>query len=591
MKSKEAIRNEIVRYVNMIWGTKNPNNINPLFQLMIEEVCNELYLLDNKLGDIDATILEKLVETLSPSGYNYVRPAHGVLQVRPAIPMYHLNRKVEFSIKELSDQLKNSKNKPPVFTSPIDITLYNISVKHLFFNRSLWSVDEYGNKSLEIDTEKKASYNTVWIGLEANPEIKQPENLFFYIDFPHLNDNHDYYDLLSATEWSMAGKRLNVRAGLPVAPDSVCTGTERDILHFYETHYRTITDAIRLDDISVKTFPSELSAIIPEDIPASLPEENWLSISFPPQFEEADIDKMIIVLNAFPVLNGRYNEYLSVGKNISDTLSLPSETGEEFLEIESVSDTNSGIFTDYDTAKKRNGTYTVVPIRKKKMDDGRICDYLERFIDVIQNDKPAFPEIDEEKIQEVLNLLLDIQDQDSYRLDLNRMNEYADVATLSVRTDDNTATPVVSYRTTLAGQINGLEEGTVMMATKVSELNRNKAVFLTPVVGGRTFYDMESLEAINRFFLTSKGRILTKYDIIGYCRLEVGKYAESINVAKSVKISHRFKTGLINVMEIQIKPKEKYRDYLNEKEVIKDLRTRLVKRSPNNYDYVVNIIK
>lgn len=589
MKSREAIRNQIINYTNRIWGIKNPNTINPLFQLIIEEICNELYLLDNKLNDIDATILEKLVETLSPSLYNYVRPAHGILQAKPDVPTYHLNRNIEFSLKELQSKAKDDERNPPVFTSLTDFILYKMSIKHIFFNQSLWSVDEQGKKTLMAVTEKKAAYNTVWLQIEADADIKQWNNLFFYIDFPHLNDNHDYYGLLPTARWVMAGKQLSITSGLPLMDDMICSNMEKDILHFYEGHYQTITNTIRPDDLSLKKMPSELSDIIPDDILSSLPEKNWLSITFPPHFETSDLEKMKIVLNAFPVINRRYNEYRQAVQNLSTTFTLPSEPGEEFLDIESFADTAGNPFAGHDTIMKQRGSYTLTPVRKKKVDDTRIYDRLEHFADLIQNNKTAFPNIDEEKIQDVLNLLSDIQDKDNKRLDLNKMNEYADVAKVSVHVYEDTATLDISYWTTLAGQMNGLEEGATLMATTIPELNKNKAVFLTPVTGGRIFYDVESLKAINRFFLTSKGRILTKHDILSYCRLEIGKYAESIDVIKSVKISPRFKEGLINIMEIRIKPKEKYQDYLNKKEAVKELRTRLAKRSPGHFNYEIVI--
>jgi hypothetical protein len=591
MKSKEAIRNKILAYTKQSWGTKSTNNINPLFQLMVEEVSNELYLLDNRLNDIDATILEKLVEKLAPSTYNYVRPAHGILQIRPGIPVYNLKRRTEFNLKELPDYLKVNGNKPPVFSPLTDVKLHDLSIGHIFFGRSLWAVDEHGNKSLTAKTEKKALYNTVWLQLHANIEIKVLNNLFFYIDFPHLNDAHDYYDLLPTIKWCAAKKMLKAKKGFPLEAASLYSNTEKDIFNFYESHYQTITDDIQLNDISIRGIPGELSEVLAEDIISSLPKENWLSITFPPHFEEADLEKMIIILNAFPVLNRRYNEYRQIGQGITNMLSLPSEIGEEFLEIESVSDTNNNVYSYFDASNKKEGCYTYIPIRKKRINDMRMYDHLERFIDIIQSEKTTFPEINEEKVLEVLNVFADIHAKEDQRLDLNRMNEYADVARLSLYTYDNKpATLIISYWTTLAEQLNELEAGTALMATVIPELNKNKAILLTPVNGGKTFYDMESQKAINRFFLTSKGRILTKHDIISYCQLEIGKYAENIEAVRSVKISHRFKEGLINVMEIRIKPKVQYWDYLNKKEIIKDLLTRLVKRSPNNYNYIITII-
>ena len=169
------------------------------------------------------------------------------------------------------------------------------------------------------------------------------------------------------------------------------------------------------------------------------------------------------------------------------------------------------------------------------------------------------------------------------------MNEYADVAKVQVLLHDNAEGLSVRYWTTLAERANGIAAGTSLMAGTIPALNKSNAVLITECSGARSFYDTECLKAINCFYLTSRDRILTKDDILNYCRIEVGQYVTDIDVMKKVKISKRFKEGLVNVMEIKLTPKIDYAASLKEGSIVKELLLRLRKRSPETYNYTIEV--
>lgn len=591
MKSKEAIRKEIIHYINLTWDAKGTVNRNPLVNLMIETICNELYLLENKLTDIDLTVLEKLVKKLAPSGYNYIRPAHSILYVRPSSPVYHLDRKTVFTIKNLSNELKNKEISAVGFTPVTDITLTDISLTHIFQGQTLWSLDTSGSKRVVAHMNRKMPYNTVWIKLETAAEVKYLKDLFFYLDFPHLNDNHDYFDLLPDIKWFTGGKPLKIKQGFPITESEKHSKTEADILAFYKPHYQTISDELNLNTMTKEHLPAELVAIAGQELASGIEKGYWLSIVFPPQFSNNDLSKLMLSVNAFPALNRHHNETRISNPLSGDIIALSSDIGEEFLEIDSVRDSLQRIYKQEEQDEDTNGTFNVEPVRKKNIADPRLADYLERLIDIAQDEKTAFPEIDAEKIALVLESIAGIKDEESNKVELNRLNEYAEVGRISITPFDNVNSIDISYWTSHVEHVNGIPAGTQLMAIKVAELNKSNAILLTPVCGGKSFYDLESLKAINRYYLTSKDSILTRNSILSFCRMELGKYIKEVYVVRKAKISPRFKQGIMNVMEIQITPKEKYMDYIKDKEVVKDLRIRLRQRSADHYNYTFNIIE
>lgn len=591
MKSREAIRNKILRYANLTWNAQQMNNLNPLIHLLIEETCNELFLLDNKLSDIDFTILEKLVHNLIPTGFSFVRPAHGILHIKPEIPLFNLSCDGEFLMKEIPTNLKGRVAVSPAFTPVTDVTLINGSVKHLFFDRTLWMADSDGSKIVISRTNRKAAHNTLWIQLEHHTAIKEIKDLCLYLDFPHLNDNHDYYELLSELKWSYAGKELHVTPGIPLNIDKKSSPSEQAVLDHYQKRYWTIFGTLYANEKST-AIPVELQSVLDEEIVRSLPSGIWLSIKFPAHFLQEDISKADLLMNTFPVINRRYNNHRLSLEEFTGITALPSEPGEEFLEIETVKDSSRYIYKqDEIVTHEKKGFFSIEPVRKRSFNDSRIYDYLERFIDTLQSEKAVFPYLDEEQIQFVLNRLSDILDKENQKQGLNTLNEYAEVARLAISAQPEIDSLEAEYWTSLADRLNGLSKGTAMMASKIPALNKSDAVLLTNVAGGRTFYDSESLKAINRFYLVSRGKIITKYNIISFCDIEAGAYCSHIDVVRKTRISPKSKEGIINVMEVQLTPKTQFTDYFKEKGILSDLKIRLSKQSPPHYRYIIKVME
>lgn len=585
MKTKEAIRNELIRYAGFAWQTRDINRQHPLVQLMIEELCNEVYLLNSKLEDINYSVLEKLVKRLTPSTFGYIRPSHAILHLRPNEPEFILDKRTDFFVKDISPGFQEGGITSIIFTPVVDIRLIKAAITHLFFDNTLWSVNNAGKKEMLLQTDKKAKYNTLWLGLDIDKEVKSLENMAFYMQFPHLNDNHQYYDILSCIRWQANGRPLKVKQGFPLMEGTRLSKVEKEILDFYRDHYQAIENPIRPEEIARQKIPDDLALVVNEELSDAFPPPlHWISITFPPHFKPEDIARMRIRLNAFPAVNRHYNERKFSLQEINSEIALSSDTGEEFLEINSFTDTKENACSCVDIIKNA-GEYSIEPIKKKEINDAGFADHLERLIDRMSEESAAFPQVDKDKVLNVYNSIAAIENEDGHKTVRNWLNEYADVARLTVRPKENITAIDISWWTTYAGRVNGIAEKNILMAHKNSRLNKSEATFLTGVDGGRSFYDFESLKAINRFYMTSHNRILTKHNILNFCKIELGKYMEDVDAVKVIGISHKQKEGLINVMEIRIKPRREHVEYLQKSRILKDLRIRLKQRSPDTFNY------
>ncbi len=588
MKTKEAIRRDIIHYANLTWDVNNLNNMNSLVQLMIEETSHELFLLDNKLEEMDYSILRKLVERLSPLKFCYVRPSHTILKIDPAEFVYKLSRNTGFVLKQLPEKLREKNISFVSFTPVSETFLYNIKITHFFSNKTLWQVDDTGNKKIVKQTSQRAKYNTIWLGLNVDANIESLKGLCFYFDFKHLPDYHEYYDILSETQWSINNIPLKMSPGFHITKKDTQNLEEKEVLDFYKDHFQTIQSDINFSEIEKKILPEELVDIIGADNVSSMPPAYWISVTFPVNFLQEDIEGLFVSLNSFPVIDRHYNETIVYEKDIARGISLTSGIGQEYLNIESITDSSEYVYKQGNNIAEK-GEYTIIPTKRKNINDPRIVDYLERLVDVIHDERAAFTGIDNNRVVNILNSIYTIQDKDTQKIELNRLNEAVDIALLAINPPEKISSIQISYWTTHAGLLNNLPAGTNLMANKIPELNKSEAFFLRATEGGQDFFDLESLKAINSFYLTSKGKLLTKYDILSFCRLELGKYIKSVDVVRKAVISHKLKEGIIIVMEIQITPKRKYADYLKRKGILKDLLVRMRQKSPNNFNYKIKL--
>lgn len=591
MKSKEAIRNRIINYAGIVWNTKRIERIHPLIHLLIEELTDELYLLDMKLHNIDSMILEKLVRQLVPARFDYVHAAGTVIQVRSESNHFFLSRRSDFFIKKMPDDLRSRHIETVAFSPVTDTVLHNLGISCIFYNRKLWKVDDLGNRTLWTETNRRYTGNNLWLFVD-NPEgMAYVKDLYFYIDFPHLNDNHNYYQNLSLIKWKAGGTSLQMEEGLPTLPGVVPSRVESDALSYYRIHYQRVKTKLYLTDQS-QQVSDELSIMMPDDFSETLPRGCWITLEFPTHFRVEDIEKMHILLNAFPVLNRRYVEKHHDTSKIAGTIALPSEPGEELLELVRVEDdTQDGYVSDDSGQKSKQGVYSLDFLKKKEAYTTLLHDNLELFSDVLDRERSVFSGVDKDKVAEIRNAVAALQDKDGERVDRNILSDHDEIARLNVNLKEDTHTLNVVYWTTFAGILNNLPVGTELMAGQTTGLNKSEAVLITPASGGRVFFDSDSLKAINCFYITSKGRILSKHDILTFCRIEIGKYAKEIDAVRCGKISPRPGAGIVNAMEIRITPEEQHREYFQRKEVLRWLKLRLEERSPIHYNYFITVIE
>lgn len=525
MKSKDDVRNELIHYIHLIWGTKKLDKLDPLIQLMIEATINEVYLLNDNINSFRELTLNRLINTFSST--NYIRPSHAILQLNPDGPSFHLKKEMKFCLKKIPENLQKYRFQSIEYTPVIDSIIYDIEIC----------------QSIHDDS------NTISLKIKSSKELQQRKNLTFYLDFPHLEENHVYYDVLSEINWIIGGKTLKAQSGFPIVFEgNRVSELEQDILDFYADRFQTIELETNLSEIS---------------------------INFPPIFQRKDLEKLQISANAFPVVNRYYHEPTFSKQTPTKFFSLVSTPENYFLESAS--------------PNSESAIYSIEPRHKRFEDESNLIEKMEQLLDLIQHEKKAFPGIDPEKITEISNALVTIQDSDLSKINHNRINREHELAWVNIDFPKDVSTIKVPFWSTNGNFIQDISKESNIVSYKIPELKKHNPKFLTNPTNGRNFNQQEDFKAISKFQLCSQNQIRTKNDILNFCYLELKNRAENIEIIHKTEISPKQKEGLINLIEIKIQPSAKFPNYFSDKKTVRDFICQLKKKSPDSYNYRVRI--
>lgn len=589
MHSKESIRKQILTYAELLWGRKITNQSDMMVRLLVEELTEELFLMRNSLENIGQTLLEKIAVKLTPPQYLSVRPAHTVIRMKTSDPQYILSHKTPFYLKHFPDGLKDKKIENITFYPVTDTNLFNINIDYMIHSSGLFIVNGDNTKLLKNKTKIKDRTNSIWLGLNINPEIKNLKGLTFYIDFPDLSEIHDYYEL-SYTELIIDEKPVKLKQGFPESHLSK-NSFKADILAFYKKNYFTIDEDVLIRSLKKELLPGEyvdnFDAERLQDIVPSV----WIQLKFQFSILCDDLEKVTVNINTFPAYNARFYTQKAEKENLGCPLSLGADNFEKLLDIISVSDSNN-TFSPYSLEETEPiGVYRLKPVTNFHIQGLEIADYLEQLSDLIENEKIAFPVIDSDKINDIIHAITSVETEKEGKMEINKKdNQKLEIGKMLIYPYPATDTVNIDYLVTYGELANGIPAGERYVPQLEEQNNMPDAISLKQVCGGKEFSHMEDLLAINKYLLLSNDRLVTENNIVSFCEMELGKLVEKVELRLTTKVSSRPHEGIIKTIEVSLYPSDRYAGHLYNPGVLRHLLNGLNKRSPRDYNYTIKVM-
>lgn len=592
MKSKEAIRKKILVYINLIWGSRRIDRLDPIVKLMIDNITNEIYLLNNKIDDIEATILEKIAKIITTAEYISVRPSHTVIQMKPDYPLYILTSDTPLFMNEVPSGIFTKKIETIAFHPVTDVFLWDARLAYIFHDKKLFTMLSHNEKEVKATTSKRVTYNSIWLGLEIAEGIKNLKGFSFYIDFPHLSEIHDYYDILSYTTCFIDGKEVKLKSGYPLTADKEYTESDKSVLSLYDEHYLAIDEEVNLRNIQLKSLPDEIREVIDPELISDMPSMLWIQLKFLPSFQPEDLDNIYIAINAFPASNKKLAYIPIIKDNLKKTTMLPGNRYEKLLDVHQVIDMEGNIY--FPVSKEiddMEGTYHIDKINRIFQEQYHLTDIIERLRDIIQDEKVAFPEMDIDLLNNVISAIEESESRVQDRTDRNKRDDNKIIGKIAFTPFEETTEITVRYWLTFGESLNGIAAGKTFSAHKNSPLHGIEALSITEIHGGKEFKEVSELPSINKYILTSKNKIFTDHDILSFCESELKDIIHRVEVRLADKVSLKPYEGLIRSIHVNLYPLPKYAERIKKKGILRRLKTQLYQRSPQHYNYTINIIE
>lgn len=582
MVNKEVVTKRILDYINQTWELRNLNNLSPLVKLMIENIGNELYLLSNKLEDLDISVANKLVSALAPDQFHYARPAHTIIQLYTPEPTYTISHHTSFSQKEIGK--KKSENEEAFSYLPVvDVNYHKVDIFIRCGHRFIWEIkDRYMHKMYEANS--RMPHNVMWFGFQTDANFDKLPSMPIYLSFPHLPDDHPYYDQLGQVKWYYNDKLIKVKQGFPIVDDTSLYSIDKEIIHYYDDHYFNLP-SLELFGSQPSKLPLEIIDYFDKEVLSNLSRMRWLRLEFPYNFKDTDIDQLMLYFNTVPIVNKTVVSVTKTADELKNPILLNGiYNKEQFLHMAKVID---DLGNEYHIGNNINNKYTYTLENNFHEDDSKdVLGHLERLADLLARERAVFPQINNEQLLETLQEITELSNQNSNQLIDSQMDTI-----LHLNLEENAKMVDISFYTTALGEESLVDANVTLMSGKDQLLSKVPSFCIRDSIPGRDFSSITNLKSINNFHISAKDRIITKYNIISFCKLEVGEFASYIDVEHKVIASPQIKHGMINVMEISITPKASFQDYFKSDFAIKDLLIRLRQKSPSHYNYQVKIVE
>ena len=602
---KENIKDRMFKNAAGFWGIRNVENFDPLVKLLIEAMASEIYKLSNEVNNIETRILERIAYLLTPNILMSVRPAHTLLYAQPIEEQCLINKKTGFYYDDSVFKQKNKINAIGFY--PVDgFQLVKSCVKTLVCGRNVYTLDQTLNKEIFMRSTVRAEVFTrnLWIGLELDSKIKSIKDFSFYFDFINIENKNKYFHLLPFTRWQHNSQPLRMAQGIYSIPDSSETGdmslfsrydlanlSDESIKSYYAHRFLTLKDELKVENMKKETFPEALTPLFPENMLQQMDKLlYWFHVTFPPEFDEEIIERILAGTNIFPVANKNLCSETSNNLKLSNIIPLQTANKEHFLSVQSVVDSQSRPYKQLpyrDQQTQEYGTYSVKRGGTERFDARDAKEYTAYLIDLLRDESASFNLLGKGFMRDLIdNIDTMIITLEQKMKNVEHNKEIPSYVIIDSESEDEII--FVNYWVTNCELVNEIKAGTFFAPYSETFVDADSIVSMTPCTGGKSHPSLTSTLDMYKFILTGRDRIYTSEDIINFCYSEYSDEITSVKVEKGVQVSNKPKEGLIRTIDVFIDLKKQFD--LHSSEDLKDrLHNLLMEKSPDTYNYRIFI--
>ncbi len=317
----------------------------------------------------------------------------------------------------------------------------------------------------------------------------------------------------------------------------------------------------------------------------------WLTLEFPPQFNQEILENFQFSLNTFPIYNRGWKKTEYNLDIMGNNIPLETEENEYFLFVDEVIDELGKKYTEIPFTPTNNlekGLYTVRKGGMERFNERNAVDLLSNVMELLRDEVAAFSIFNRDKVKDVLGEISGKMKGLMIKVDHANRELKDDVNYVIIEPVENSGHTYATFWMTNCSMANSFRPATELS----SQINQQKITLLTETVGGLEEQKRSDTILAYKYALTTRDKIISKEDVKNYCKMVLRDEIKRINVKRGTMISDRPKEGFIRTVDIEIYPLnyafygQKYWDNLSEV-LKKDIKLKAI----DGVEYRVNIIE
>jgi len=567
--SKEEIRNRMMKNAASLWGVpanEIDTSFDPIVALLISACAAEIEKIASEVNESQTRITEKIIQLMTPEFVFGARPAHSILYTEPVDSNLKIQPEYLFAYKKKVSYKNVAENYKDIYFSPLQsFNLIDAKVKHIATGNLIGEINK--TKQLQpLFNNANLPQSTLYLGLQTNDNSASLKNVSLFFEQQDIKNNTIFYHHLKNAEWYVNGEKINTNAGFynsekqnALKLDSIFNkvssktyNIEEQVRNNYSKHYITIKNDIKCSTLKPKPY-TELESVISENKLKIDDDIIWIKVVFPRVVNNTMLASVFCSFNAVPVINRKLNGFTYQLKEFIDIV--PITTEDLFLDLKSLTNTSGKSYKlqSKDDSNKEKGSFVLRTDNVGKLDHRKAKEYVTHLIELLKDESASFSFFNNDflfKNLKTLNQLIALLE-----------NKVSEIAHQITETSYISLTPyrkkeslIIEYWTTNGIEANNIKIGSDLKVYNGVGIKQKSSVLLTSSFGGKSDLTMnERLNAYRRSLL-SRDRIVSREDIKALCYEMYNDKIESVNVYKGYTKDIGLKKGLLQCINIDLKP-------------------------------------
>jgi len=604
-KNKQAIRDRIWHFAAGYYGLGQTGTIDPVSNLFLESLCEEIYRLSGEIERMEERILDKLSSTLTSDTEHTALPSHTILHASPSQPSFPITTRMPFHC----DRTYNGKHRRLSFYPVCDTHIYQGDIKYFVYKGQFYSTEAYGNKKLLARSKFKNSFpdNIFWFGMELDHTITNIEGMSFYLNLSTTQKRDTFLRKFAQADWRIKQQELRLQRGISAIENIQANKIlefyssfdnsnriNRKIKALYEPHYLSVKNSLPItgeEEILPDYLKGQFDDTLYESIHKPL---LWISVNCPTSLPVEVIESLQISINTFPVACKELVNQTYEIKKILPVIPLRTAANESFLSICSLTDSRGHQYYDIPIEESEDSTVHLYSLRHggfERFNNRDAREFLSNAIQKLDGESSSFFRNRKDmksdlkqvrlKMNKVLKNLKETARNTSGNYDIEN---YILVDQESEQEIYFLEYWIINYE--IAG---GMRAGTVLYPDSDDTIRLGSIYSLLPATRGHSSSMADIKSAQYKKSLTKSSLVVTESDIISFCKIELPGVIESIEIKNGYEENPDKKNDFLHTTDVYIQMTDSHLGNINTDEK-QSLKESLQAHSPAIFRYRIFII-